>query len=109
MVQQLLRPTPPKTEAPLQTGADEPTQLYAAPGHQQAGETSPVVRIATKKSQEQRQAHRWQQCVDAGLTMPTDTYSHFPRGICDVAKALKITRQALQQDLNAHRERLFGK
>jgi len=109
MVRQLLRPAPPEPEAPLQTSADEPTQLYAAPGHQQAGEASPVVRVATEKSQEQRQAYRWQQCVDAGLSMPTDTYSHFPRGIRKVAEALKITRQALRQDLNAHRERLFGK
>lgn len=58
---------------------------------------------------EQRQADRWQMCIDAGLPMPTDTYSHLPRGIGKIAEALKITRQALQQDLNAHRERLFGR
>lgn len=66
-------------------------------------------RAAPVASQEQRQADRWQLCIDAGLTMPTDTYSHFPRGIGRVATGLRITRQALQQDLNAHRERLFGK
>ena len=77
---------------------------YTAPEATQAEpQAAPVA------SQEQRQADRWQLCIDAGLTMPTDTYSHFPRGIGRVAKGLKITRQALQQDLNAHRERLFGK
>ncbi|HMN92715.1 MAG TPA: hypothetical protein PKC60_05735 [Hydrogenophaga sp.] len=61
------------------------------------------------KSAAQRQEERWQACIDAGLTMPIDTYTHLPRGVGRVAKALKITRQALGQDLNAHRERLFGK
>jgi hypothetical protein len=64
---------------------------------------------ATSQTQEQRQADRWRRCVDAKLEMPTDTYSHLPRGIGKIAKELGITRQALQQDLNAHRERLFGK
>lgn len=58
---------------------------------------------------EQRQARRWQLCIDAGLTMPAETYAHLPRGVSQIAKAEKITRQALTQDLNAHRERLFGK
>lgn len=80
--------------------ADEYTASEAKQAEPQA---APVA------SQEQRQADRWQLCIDAGLTMPTDTYSHFPRGIGRVAKGLKITRQALQQDLSAHRERLFGK
>lgn len=57
----------------------------------------------------ERQAHRWQLCIDAGLTMPSDTYASLPRGIGAVAKRLVISRQALAQDLNAHRERLFGK
>lgn len=75
-----------------------------SPSQPQAAAPEPVV-----GSQEQRQAGRWQLCIDSGLTMPTDTYSHFPRGIGRVAKGLGITRQALQQDLNAYRERLFGK
>ena len=58
---------------------------------------------------EQRQARRWQMCIDAGLPMPQDTYAQLPRGIKEIAKAENITRQALAQDLNAHRERLFGK
>ena len=70
---------------------------------------APALHVATEPTQEQRQAYRWQLCIDAGLTMPEDTYSHLPRGIGKVAESLGITRQALQQDLNAHRERLFGK
>ena len=58
---------------------------------------------------EQRQARRWQLCIGKGLTMPTDTYAQLPRGIKEIAKAENITRQALAQDLNAYRERLFGK
>ena len=70
---------------------------------------APALHVATEPTQEQRQAYRWQLCIDAGLTMPEGTYSHLPRGIGKVAESLGITRQALQQDLNAHRERLFGK
>ena len=61
------------------------------------------------ETREQRQARRWQQCSDAGLTMPADTYGHLPRGIGKVATKLGITRQALAEDLNAHRERIFGR
>lgn len=58
---------------------------------------------------ELRQARRWQICIDAGLTMPQDTYSHLPRGIGAIANEMRITRQALTQDLNAYRERTFGR
>ena len=61
------------------------------------------------ESAEQRQARRWQMCLDAGLPMPRDTYAQLPRGINEIAKTEGITRQALAQDLNARRERLFGK
>ena len=71
----------------------------------QAATPAPVVAGGA----EQRQARRWQMCIDKGLTMPTDTYAQLPRGIKEIAKAENITRQALAQDLNAHRERLFGK
>ena len=70
---------------------------------------APALHVATEPTLEQRQAYRWHLCIDAGLTMPEDTYSHLPRGIGKVAESLGITRQALQQDLSAHRERLFGK
>lgn len=71
----------------------------------QAATPAPVV----AGSAEQRQARRWQMCLDAGLPMPQDTYAQLPRGINAIAKAERITRQALAQDLNAHRERLFGR
>lgn len=63
--------------------------------------------VATHTAAE-RQAARWSACVEAGLTMPSDTYSHLPRGVGKVAKQLGITRQALADDLNDHRERIFG-
>lgn len=57
----------------------------------------------------ERQAQRWQLCIEAGLEMPQDTYSHLPRGIGEIAKRLGVKRQSLSDDLNAHRERLFGR
>ena len=76
-------------------------------------ETSPApvagsVSDAPTKTREQRQDERWKLCIDAGLTMPADTYAQLPRGIRDVAKGLGITRQALAQELNAHRGRFFS-
>lgn len=67
------------------------------------------VAVAPRATQEQRQADRWRLCIDAGLTMPKDTYTQFPRGIREIAKTLGISRQALAEDLNKHRERLFGR
>ena len=61
-----------------------------------------------KQTPEQRQAARWQACIDAGLVMPTDTYSHYPAGITKVAKSLGITRQSLKEDLDKYRERVMG-
>ena len=58
---------------------------------------------------QKRQEIRWQACVDDGLAMPTDTYAQFPRGIGKVAKKLGIQRQSLADDLNAYRNRVFGK
>ena len=84
--------------------AHQAAKQQAAP-EPQAATPVPVV----EGSAEQRQARRWQMCIDKGLTMPTDTYAQLPRGIKEIAKAENITRQALAQDLNAHRERLFGK
>jgi hypothetical protein len=63
---------------------------------------------ATALATHERQARRWQLCVDAGLPMPQDTYAQLPRGIGRIAEAQRITRQALAQDLNAYRERIFG-
>lgn len=58
---------------------------------------------------EERQARRYQACVDAGLRMPADDYTHLPRGIHEVAKALKISRQSLSADVKAHLARLSGR
>jgi hypothetical protein len=58
---------------------------------------------------EQRQAARWQACIDAGLKMPIDTYAQYPKGINEVARSLGIKRQTLTGDLNKYRERKFAR
>lgn len=68
----------------------------------------PAPATATKQPKEQRQAERWQMCIDDGLDMPTDTFAQYPRGIGKVAKKLGIKTQSLRQDLNEHRERIFS-
>jgi hypothetical protein len=55
-----------------------------------------------------RQETRWRACENAGLTMPTNTYGPYPRGIGKVAKSLGIKRQTLTDDLNKYRESIFG-
>jgi hypothetical protein len=64
---------------------------------------------ATPPTAQERQAERWQKCIDAGLTMPTDTYGSYPRGFGNVAKNIGINRQSLSDDLDKYRERVFGK
>lgn len=75
----------------------------------QAATRAPVAQDISGNSKEKRQADRWQKCIEAGLPMPQDTYAQLPRGMREIANSLGISRQALAQDLNAHRERLFGK
>lgn len=62
-----------------------------------------------QQRKEARQAQRWQECIGAGLTMPTDTYAAYPPGIKAVAERLGITRQSLAEDLDAYRERIFSR
>lgn len=94
----------------LQRTFGAPNDAATAPAPQpQAAAPAPVVNTEMTETQAQRQARRWQMCVDAGLKMPTDTYAYFPRGIGEIAKIEGIKRQALTQDLKAYRERLSGK
>ena len=72
-------------------------------------EATPSHVPADGESQKQRQARRYQACIDAGLTMPTDDYSHLPRGIGKLAKAEGITRQAFAEDVKAHIRQLNGR
>jgi biotin operon repressor len=72
-------------------------------------EPQPAPAKATPPTGQERQAERWQKCIDAGLTMPTDTYGRYPRGIGKVAKTIGISRQSLRDDLNKYRERVFSK
>ena len=73
-------------------------QRFKAPG--------PTPKRSSGETKEQRQARRYQACIDAGLRMPTDDYSHLPRGLKDVAEAEGITRQAFSEDVKAHIRRL---
>lgn len=66
----------------------------------------PERKTPPKETAEQRQARRYQMCVDAGLHMPTDDYAHMPDGIKEIAKREGIKRQSLVQDLKAHINRL---
>ena len=60
-----------------------------------------------KETARQRRARRWQLCVDAGLKMPTDTYSPYPRGYGAIAKREGVARQSFKQDLDAYRNEKF--
>lgn len=60
-----------------------------------------------RETPEQRQKKRWEICINAGLSMPKDTYSHLPRGIGKIAKQIGLHRQSLADDLNAYRNRVF--
>ncbi|MEX8493984.1 hypothetical protein [Sphaerotilus sp.] len=60
-------------------------------------------------SKEARQARRYQACVDAGLRMPTDTYTRLPTGIKRLAEHEGISRQAFAEDVKAHIGRLHGR
>ena len=70
---------------------------------------APAVGASGSESKEQRQARRHRACIDAKLKLPTDDYSHLPRGIGELAKAEGITRQAFAEDVKAHIRRLNGK
>ncbi len=57
---------------------------------------------------EQRQARRYQACIDAGLTLPDNDYAALPRGIGEVAKKEGIKRQSFAEDVKAHIRRLHA-
>jgi len=105
VVQQLRNPI----GAVSQPSSVAPRDVLMPVAEERQGAPKMDQRDAPYQSAQDRQAHRWQLCIDAGLKMPQDTYASYPRGIRAVADRLRITRQALAQDLNAHRERLFGK
>lgn len=62
-----------------------------------------------KESPEQRQARRYQMCIDAGLKMPDNDYAPLPRGIGELARREGITRPAFSEDLKKHINRLNGR
>lgn len=98
---------PLKAEASRNLAGD---QDDAPAEHQAAQQDSPLCNThPPKQSAQDRQASRWQMCIDAGLSMPQDTYAFLPPGIKEIARILKITRQALAEDLNKHRESIFGR
>jgi hypothetical protein len=72
----------------------------------QAPTATPVL---TTETAVQRQARRYQMCIDYGLTMPTNDYARMPNGIRHVAAIEKVTRQAFADDLKKHINRMNGK
>lgn len=58
---------------------------------------------------EERQAKRYQFCLDRGLMFPSSHLGRMPKGIGEAATALGIARQSLTNDLKAHIERLNDK
>jgi hypothetical protein len=71
--------------------------------------SSPHASPSPEPPAKKRQAERWQACLDAGLNMPNDTYSQYPKGFGKVAESFGIKRQSLRDDLNKYRERKFSK
>lgn len=92
-------PAPPPGAAPTHDSASAPA------GGLHGGVATP----ATPEAKEARQARRYQMCVDAGLSMPSDTYANLPRGISEMAKREGISRQAFAEDVKAHIGRLYGR
>lgn len=58
------------------------------------------------ESTQQRQARRHQMCLDEGLVLPKSEYGSLPRGLADVAKKERISRQAFAEDVKRHIGRL---
>ncbi len=84
----------------------------AEPAPAPAAPVGPEQVTATKQSREtaeQRQARRYQMCLDAGLMMPYNDYGHLPAGIGELAKREGITRPAFSEDLKKHINRINGR
>ncbi len=65
--------------------------------------------VSTQESKVERQARRYQMCIDAELTMPDNDYSPMPRGIGEVARREGIKRQSFVEDVKAHINRMNGR
>lgn len=103
--------TAPRFKAWLEANGEQPSKHIAAwfEAVGQGQDEAPAVGESSQESTEQRQARRYQACIDAGLVMPSDDYSHLPRGIGKVAKDEGITRPAFAEDVKAHIRRLNGR
>lgn len=66
----------------------------------------PEYAVSQDESKEQRQARRYQMCVDAQLNMPDNDYATLPRGIGKLAEREGISRQAFSEDVKAHIARM---
>ena len=58
---------------------------------------------------EQRQARRYQMCIDAGLNMPDNDYARLPNGIKRIAEQDGISVQGFSKDVKLHIARLNEK
>ncbi len=99
----LLERFPDRRVTPAELAAFTSTQRWTVPDQ--------ISRLAATRAEtkEQRQARRYQMCVDAGLTMPTNDYGRLPRGIGALARAEGITRQAFAEDVKAHIRRMSAR
>lgn len=78
-------------------------------GSAMAQATQPVLYLQTQETAAERQARRYQACIDAGLTMPDNDFAVLPRGVGRLAKQEGITRQSFAQDVKTHINRLNGR
>ena len=63
-------------------------------------------RVAPPETTEQRQARRYQACVDAGLSLPDNDYARLPAGVGLLAQAEGVKRPSFTADVKAHIARL---
>jgi hypothetical protein len=96
-------------EAPSAEQAQRPEPVQPAPAAQVEPVQPPTPAGRTIETAEQRQARRYQMCLEAGLEMPHSDYGPWPRGISKVADKEGITRQSFRQDIGKHITRMAGK
>lgn len=86
-----------------------PSMSSTLPSEKQASSTK-ILAVAVEEieTKEQRQARRYEMCLDAGLVMPDNDYAGLPRGISKLAAREGITRQAFTEDVKAHIRRIFN-
>jgi hypothetical protein len=65
-----------------------------------------VTKVSGKEAPEERQARRYQMCIDSGLLMPNNDYAHLPKGVGKLAKQEGIRTASFSQDVKKHIRRI---